>query len=222
MARVSARILLLASMSAVLAGTASGCGGHLGPRPAAAGGSGGGDDTGSASSGAGGGVGGGGGAAGGASGAAGTSSDPLFGQPACAPAVTSGGACAPEDLQFCYKPCGPEGVGVKSETCQSSGLYTEMVGCSYDLALDYSCYRIPSEPDARCGGGETPQAGKPCDVPSCTPCNSRGGVVGGAYASGGGAIAEGWCVCQKPNANGVRTWSCTNDSQWPCPIGRGC
>jgi hypothetical protein len=222
MARVRARIFLLASVSAAVAGAAGGCGGHLGPRPAGGGG-GAGDEGGGVSTGEGGAAGGGGTlGASGATGTGGTASVAHFGEPACAPAVTSGGACTAADLQFCYKPCGPEGVGVKSETCQSSGLYTEMVGCSYDLARDYSCYRIPSEPDARCPTGPTPQAGRPCDVPACTPCNNRGGVVGGEFASGGGAISEGWCVCQTPNAGGARIWSCTNDTQWPCPIGRGC
>src|SRR5215831_12828604 len=31
-----------------------------------------------------------------------------FGQPACPSTVVKGDACAPTDIQFCYKTCGPE------------------------------------------------------------------------------------------------------------------
>jgi len=163
---------------------------------------------------------GGGGAVGaaGAGGVAGAS----FGEPACAPSVESGETCAPTDEQFCYKRCGPDGVGVKSETCQSSGLYTEMVGCAYDLSSDYSCYRIPSAPNVGCPSGQRPQAGRPCELARCTVCNSLGGLAGGEFAGGAGAVSAGWCVCQAANAAGVRTWSCAGDTTWPCPIGIGC
>src|SRR5215471_7707584 len=55
-----------------------------------------------------------------------------FGQPVCPSTVSKGGACAATDVQFCYKTCGPEKSGVKSETCQTSGTYAEMSGCSFD------------------------------------------------------------------------------------------
>src|SRR3954470_12926830 len=40
-----------------------------------------------------------------------------FGEPACVSTVVRAGACAPADQQFCYKTCGPERTGVKSESC---------------------------------------------------------------------------------------------------------
>jgi hypothetical protein len=217
--KMTARMFLFVSVPAVVAGLASGCGGHLGGGHAA-----GGNDVTDVTGG--GGTLGSGGAPGtrgdpGAGGAAGTGAV-HFGEPTCASRVGSGETCTPADQQFCYKPCGPEGVGVKSETCQSSGLYTEMVGCSYDPARDYGCYRIPHAPNTGCTGGQTPQAGKPCGAPTCTPCNSRDGLLGGEFASAAGGVSAGWCVCQPPDAAGARTWSCTNASQWPCPIGKGC
>ena len=57
---------------------------------------------------------------GGMGGGGGVSGDPSFGQPACPSTVVKGGACAPTDSQFCYKTCGPESVGVKSEMCTTA------------------------------------------------------------------------------------------------------
>jgi hypothetical protein len=144
-----------------------------------------------------------------------------FGDPACLPKVAQGTACTPVDQQFCYKPCGPEGAGVRSETCRSgSGLYTEMDGCSYDPTRDYSCYRIPVEPDSACAAA--PRAGAACDLPACRACNSAGGMARGEYFSAAGAPTTGWCVCPAPDAAGKRTWSCANAPTWPCPLGSGC
>ena len=78
-----------------------------------------------------------------------------------------------------------------------------MDGCSYDPTRDYSCYRIPGEPDAVCAA--TPQAGTLCDVPACRPCNSLGGIARGEYFSAAGTATTGWCVCQQPDAAGKRT-----------------
>ena len=166
----------------------------------------------------------GGGAGGGAGGAGGVGgSGPPYGDPPCPSSVVKGGACAPTDLQFCYKPCGPEGVGVKSEMCTTAGTYAEMSGCSFDPSRDYSCYKIPTAANAFCPMGVTPQASAVCDVvPHCSLCNSLQGMVGGQYIDSAGAPKVGWCVCREPNAAGARVWSCASDTAWPCPLGAGC
>jgi len=156
----------------------------------------------------------------GGSAAAGTSG--AFGEPACLSTVTKGGTCAPTDQQFCYKTCGPEKTGVKTETCTTAGTYAEMSGCSFDPSKDYACYKIPTAANAQCPAGVTPQGSAACDVPHCVLCNSLGGVVGGQYNDSGGAPKVGWCTCQEPNSAGMRTWTCASDTAWPCPLGRGC
>jgi hypothetical protein len=202
------------------------CGGHLGGGEGFA-------ATGGAVAGNGGGAGGtrvahsqggtlGSGGVGGIGGAGGSTDAPAFGEPACPPTVRQRGECTPADPQFCYAPCGPEAAGVTSETCRSSGVYDEMMGCSYDPARDYSCYRIPPTPNTGCAPGPGPQAGKPCDLPRCMPCNSRDGLPGGEFFSAAGAGTVGWCVCAAPDENGRRTWSCANTAAWPCPLGAGC
>ena len=47
-------------------------------------------------------------------------------------------------------------------------------------------------------------------------------MVGGNYLDSGGAPKVGWCTCQEPNTQGVRTWTCASDTAWPCPLGSGC
>lgn len=207
------------SLAIVLGGMVNACSGHFGSSEDATAGTGGAAGTGAAS-GEGGTIGGGGTTGTGGATAAGGGTGGGFGEPACLPKVAQGAACTQTDQQFCYKPCGPAGAGVRSETCRSSGLYTEMEGCSYDPARDYSCYRIPAEPDSACAAA--PQAGAPCDLPACRPCNSRGGIARGEYFSAAGAATTGWCVCQEPDAAGKRTWSCANAPTWPCPLGSGC
>jgi hypothetical protein len=148
-----------------------------------------------------------------------------FGQPACPSGVAHAAACMP-DVPFCYKACGPEGVGVKSETCQiggnNAGTYAEMSGCVFDPSRDHSCYKIPTTANAVCPTGVTIQASTACDIPECTLCNSLGGVTGGNFADTTGAARPGYCLCQPPNAAGVRTWSCASDFMWPCPQATGC
>ena len=175
-----------------------------------------------ATGGSGGGAGTGGGGGAGTGGTAGTGGGGGFGQPACPGTVTKGGPCTATDLQLCYKTCGPEKTGVKSETCQSSGVYAEMSGCSFDLSKDYSCYKIAPAANAACSAGTTPLAGSACDVPACTVCNSTQGLLGGQYLDSAGAAHTGYCVCSAPNAAGARIWSCASDTNWPCPGGSGC
>jgi len=145
-----------------------------------------------------------------------------FGDPACPSTVSKGGACAPTDIQFCYKTCGPEKSGIKSETCQTSGTYSEMSGCMFNPAADYSCYKLPATADPMCTG-ITPKASDPCTIDMCHACNSLGGVAGGHYMDSGGADKTGFCVCQAPNSSGARVWSCGSDNgSWPCPGNTGC
>src|SRR6185437_1499765 len=79
-----------------------------------------------------------------------------FGQPACGNtmegvAIAKGGTCTAADATagtptaLCYKTCGPEKQGVKSETCPAGGgTYAEMTGCSFDPSKDFSCYKVPA------------------------------------------------------------------------------
>jgi hypothetical protein len=110
---------------------------------------------------------------------------------------------------------------VKSETCTTAGTYAEMSGCTFNPAMDYSCYKLPTAANTACPAGP-PQATTACDVPYCTLCNSLQGVVGGTYSDSSGAGKTGWCVCREPNAAGMRVWSCASDTAWPCPLSQGC
>lgn len=158
-----------------------------------------------------------GGTGGGDTGAAGTGGAGWVGsQPPCPTTVTKGGACAATDVQFCYKTCGPEKTGVKSETCQTTGVYAEMAGCLFDPSKDYSCYKIATTANTACGAS-APMSGSACDVPQCTVCNSAQGLAGGVYLDSTGATKQGYCVCQAANSAGMRVWSCANDTAWPCP-----
>jgi hypothetical protein len=171
----------------------------------------------------------------GAAGTAGATGAGGYGSPACPTntvagvALAKGAACAAADPQLCYKTCGPEKAGVKSETCASSALYTEG-SCMFDPSVSYSCYKIPAaantacplDADAGTGTYLTPQGSQACTISDCMPCNSLGGVAGGFYKDSTGASKTGYCVCQPPNANGNQVWSCSSDTAWPCPSGSGC
>jgi hypothetical protein len=143
-----------------------------------------------------------------------------FGQPMCPTSVAKGGDCTATDPQLCYKTCGPEKTGVKSETC-TSAKYAEMSGCSFDSTVDYSCYKIPTAANAACPAG-MPSASTACTVDHCVLCNSTGGLPGGMYSDSGGMAKSGYCVCQVAGSSGTRNWSCATDTAWPCPLGKGC
>jgi hypothetical protein len=132
-----------------------------------------------------------------------------------------GVACVAADVQLCYKTCGPEKQGAKSETC-TGGVYAEMSGCSFDSATNFACYKIPAAANTMCPAGVTPQAAEDCTVDMCVLCNTTGGLPGGHYNVSGGADKMGYCVCQAANSAGKRTWSCASDTAWPCPAGLGC
>ena len=139
-----------------------------------------------------------------------------FGQPTCDASVKKGGACAATDVQFCYKPCGPDNIGVKSETC-ASGFYAEMTGCVFDPGRDYSCYKLPAVANAACPA-EVPQANAACSVAACLVCNSAGGTASATYLDSTGATQVGYCLCSASTLK----WSCASDIAWPCPGGSGC
>ena len=208
-------------MAVLIGGLLDACGGYLNPdsmgkggSPPAAG------TTGTAGAAGRGGAGRGGSPAAAGTGGSATASD-AFHEPACMSTVARNNECAPADQQFCYKTCGPEKTGRKSETCVN-GLYQEMSGCAFDPNQDYSCYAIPTTANAACPQGVTPQASMPCEVDHCVQCNNLGGLAGGQFLDSAGATKPGYCTCQRPNAAGQRTWSCANDTAWPCPLGRGC
>jgi hypothetical protein len=144
-----------------------------------------------------------------------------FGQPACPSSVANHGPCAASDPQLCYKTCGPENIGARSETCTTAGSYAEMSGCAFDSIVgSYACYKLPSAANA-CPAG-TPQQGTACSVNPCVVCNSTGGLAGGGFLDSTAAAKTGYCVCPAANGSGARTWSCATDVSWPCPGNTGC
>ena len=131
-------------------------------------------------------------------------------------APTKNGICVDTDPQLCYKTCGPNSIGFKSETC-TAGVYVEQSSCSFPTGVDYSCYKIPTTIDATCPT-LVPQASTVCTVAACVPCNVNGG-----YLDSSGAAKTGYCVCPAPSATtGISKWSCATSTTWPCPNGQGC
>lgn len=133
---------------------------------------------------------------------------------AAGPDPTKGGACTAADAQVCYKTCGPESKGFKSETC-TAGSYAEQSGCSFSTG-DYSCYKIPTTPDATCPTAVI-QASTACTIAACIVC---GGSTG--YLDSSGAAKTGYCVCQHDTSGNPTKWSCASATAWPCPSGSGC
>ena len=73
----------------------------------------------------------------------GTGGTAAFGEPACLSTVIKNGACTPTDQQFCYKTCGPEKTGVKTETCTTAGTYAEMSGCTFEPSQGFLLLQDP-------------------------------------------------------------------------------
>jgi len=196
-------------------GATGGSGGATGGSGGATGGSGGATTT-TGTGGAGGTTGGAGGTTGGTGGAP-DNFTPLCSQvpvTAAGEAPTKGGACTGTDSQLCYKTCGPNSVGFKSETC-TGGIYAEQSGCDFPANGDYACYKIPTTISSMCPT-TVPKASDPCTVPACTPCN-----LNGSYADSSGAAKQGYCVCPA-SASGMGKWTCASGTAWPCPNGKGC
>ena len=151
--------------------------------------------------------------------------------PACAGLRTGNGVqpmracgCGPTDPQLCYQRCGPEDLGAKLVTC-TAGVYAQAPVCVFDPAGDYACYRVPTEgPNPSCpinasGINVLPQDRATCAVDHCVICNSFGGLPSGEYLYDRGATRVGYCVCRPPDSTGHRSWSCADDSDWPCASG---
>jgi hypothetical protein len=178
-----------------------------------------------ATSGTGGGKGGKGGSAGSGTGGTGVVNPPphpdflppcFLGPTSAGEEILKGVACAPEDPQLCYRPCGPNQSGWKSEDC-TAGVYTEG-DCVFPMDGDYSCYKIPDPIDeGACGVTSPPKATGECGAPSCTVCNFEG-----FYLDSGNDAKEGYCICREPGPDGVRRWTCASATAWPCPLNRGC
>ncbi len=154
--------------------------------------------------------------AGGSTGAGGTSGT-AFGTPACGntaagTSIAKNVACTAADPQLCYKTCGPEKTGAKSETC-SGGLYAEG-NCLFDTTKNFMCYAVPATQPAACPA-TAPMASAACSVADCVVC---GGTTG--YLDSTGAAKTGFCVCQASAT--TPTWSCASSTAWPCPGNTGC
>lgn len=130
--------------------------------------------------------------------------------------IKKGVQCTAKDPQICFRTCGPQSVGWKSETC-SAGVYAEGT-CQFPGAADYSCFKIPPAIDMTVCPATKPQASQACTVPQCTLCN-----VNGQYIDSSGNVKNGYCVCGQPSVtNGTRNWSCASSTAWPCPQSNGC
>ncbi|MEO6603211.1 MAG: hypothetical protein ABIQ16_25225, partial [Polyangiaceae bacterium] len=131
-------------------------------------------------------------------------------------APTKAGACTATDTQLCFKSCGPQGVGFKSETC-TADVYQEQSGCSFPDDADYSCFKIPTTQDATCPT-TTITANTVCTTTACSACSD----ATGHYYDTSNNMKVGYCVCPAPGASGMSKWSCASDTAWPCPTGKGC
>jgi hypothetical protein len=130
--------------------------------------------------------------------------------------ILKGAPCTAADPKLCYRPCGPNQVGWKTETC-TAGVYAEG-DCTFPADQDFSCYAIPTHIDeAACGLSASPAATGECSAPLCTTCN-----FGGFYEDTGHDAKEGFCTCREPGPDGVRRWTCASTTAWPCPFSRGC
>jgi hypothetical protein len=130
--------------------------------------------------------------------------------------ILKGTPCTPEDPQLCYRPCGPNQVGWKTETCLA-GVYAEG-DCTFPADEDYTCYAIPQVIDASaCALEAPPAATAECTAPACLTCNFEG-----FYQDTGSDVKEGYCVCREPDPEGIRRWTCASVTAWPCPLNRGC
>ncbi len=144
--------------------------------------------------------------------------------------VKKGTQCTTDDVQHCYRVCGPFQLGWKTEDCLA-GVYAEG-DCGFPVddpttketlsretgREDYSCFSIPDEIDTSvCPQDAPPKSTDECDVPECTPCNLRD-----LYRDTNDNTKEGYCVCRPPDENGVRYWTCASVTAWPCPFSEGC
>ena len=149
-------------------------------------------------------------------------SDLTLGEPPCSLNPTTAGvepkkneACTEDDVQLCWRSCGPESIGWKTETC-TAGVYAEG-DCQFDPEDDYSCFAIPDEIDASCPTDVPPKATDECDIAECTLCN-----VDGHFYDSQENDKTGYCVCVPATDDKPAVWSCSSATAWPCPLGMGC
>ncbi len=135
-------------------------------------------------------------------------------QPLCDDSVVKGSACDNSSVRFCYRTCGPDSVGYKSETCQR-GAYVEQSGCDFPASEDYSCYQVPRRLPTECPPG-VPRAADPCQIAPCVVCFG-GTTANPLYQDSTGTQKDGYCVCSDAGA-----WTCGSTTAWPCPGGSGC
>jgi hypothetical protein len=130
--------------------------------------------------------------------------------------ILKGTPCTSADVKVCYRSCGPNQVGWKTETC-TAGVYAEG-DCRFPVEGDYACYKIPETIDkGACAITAPPAATDPCEAPACMSCN-----FDGFYEDTAGDAKEGYCICRDPDEEGVRRWTCASITAWPCPTSRGC
>ena len=153
----------------------------------------------------------------------GTGGTAAFGEPACLSTVVKGGACTPTDQQFCYKTCGPEKTGVKTETCTTAGTYAEMSGCSFEPSQGFLLLQDPDRGQHGVPGGRDAPGLDGLRRPALRalqqPRRRRRRQLPRL-----GRRAQGRLV-HLPGAErgtGLRTWTCASDTAWPCPLGAGC
>ena len=123
---------------------------------------------------------------------------------------SSGAACTPADQQFCYKTCGPEKTGVKTDTCAANGVYAEMVRLHLRSGQGLLLLRDPvGAPTRSALAGVAPQGklacatSRPLRAVQQPPAVCRAATI----SIRRGAPKVGWCTCQLPNGGVLRTWS---------------
>lgn len=158
---------------------------------------------------------------------------PICGVTKAGAAIAKAVPCTPDDVQQCFKKCGPINTGYKLESCEGAA-YSESSICNFWPQGDFSCFRIPEpsevSPDCPVGEVNAPRHNDPCTLPPCVVCGgSTREQTSGYRDSSQGLLKVGYCVCRPAeyNAAGVVTsaqkWACaTMGTAWPCPNGFGC
>jgi len=137
-------------------------------------------------------------------------------------AVAKGISCVPADVQTCYKACGPDNSGYKSETC-TGGVYAEQSDCSFDTKCDWGCFKLPKATPAECPTA-APKHGAACTISPCIVCGGTDLAQTTGYLDSKNSQKIGFCICLPPTASGgTQKWSCaTQGTAWPCPGNTGC
>ena len=140
---------------------------------------------------------------------------PMCGANSTGTTIAKNVACTATDPQLCYKSCGPQNIGFKSETC-TNGLYAEEPSgppCHFNTGAgcDYSCYKVPTTEPAVCPA-TAPKHGTACTIDPCIVCGKTAG-----YLDSSDNPKVGLCVCLPAVGTATQKWSCaTYPSAWPC------